>query len=264
MRQMIKNECKRSIFSRGMLCSLILGLGIVLWFEYSVILGKTMGFSGNDWCPDSLFYKWIGACEFPVQSFLFFFVIPLLAVLPGGASLHEDMKSGYIQSVILRSSRKKYLLSKYIGVFISGGIAVVLPLLVSLFITAMKYPALKPEPIVICLYPYSMLNHMFYTHPGLFLAILLILDFLMSGAIATVSLLFSFFTNHKVITLIIPFVLCYCVYCFQGFIDSRILFSPNFFMMPQEDPIVWEEFFVSFIILGFLGFLYGRLGKHYE
>jgi len=68
--------------------------------------------------------------------------------MPFGWSYHQERQNGVYNQIISRSSKQTYFISKYIAVFVSGGLAVSLPLLFDLFATAMVCPYVVPTPII--------------------------------------------------------------------------------------------------------------------
>ena len=81
----------------------------------------------------------------------------------------RDRKSGYIKNIYTRVSKRRYLMSKYLAVFLCGGLAVVLPLVVNLGVTAVILPSHLPE-IVTSVYTIdatAVLGDLFITQPYL-------------------------------------------------------------------------------------------------
>lgn len=73
--------------------------------------------------------------------------LPLLAALPYATSFCQDYKSGYTLPLVLRSGRRRYLLSKVIVNAISGGLAVALGSLAFLLVIYLRFPAHFPAPM---------------------------------------------------------------------------------------------------------------------
>lgn len=232
MKRLILNECRRTIFSKGMLASLIIGLAIIGWHLYQHVWGPGIT-EENIFCPESVFYRWIGASSFPMQSYLYYLIIPLLAVLPGGSTYFEDVKSGYLQNIYTRTERRKYLVAKYISVTVAGGMAVLVPLIIDLYATCMRFPALKPEPIMSFgpSFVTSLGYEMYYNHTWIHSIIFLLFDFWFAGAIVGISLITTYFTEYKFAVLITPFVCYYFVYSMNNLFSEKI-FSPNLFLIP--------------------------------
>ena len=79
----------------------------------------------------SLYTCWIGGKANGIIPTLFYFLLPVFAVLPYSWSFYSEEKSGYIRSVVTRVGKTKYFLAKYISVFISGLLIILIPILVN-------------------------------------------------------------------------------------------------------------------------------------
>jgi len=58
--------------------------------------------------PLSLYNMWIGGQLGILQDSLYFFILPLLTVLPYADSLYTDKMSGYERNVLIRTSKLHY------------------------------------------------------------------------------------------------------------------------------------------------------------
>ena len=229
MRTLIKYECKRMFTSREMKLSLLVGVGVSVWFLLQYVWKKDV-YQAYQF-PESLFQKWIGGDSFPVQSFLYYLLLPLIAALPGGAALYEDMENNFIANVCIRCSKGCYLAAKYIAVFLTGGIAFVFPLILNVLIAAAHFPALIPEPISnIGPSGNFMFFELYFSHPWIYLFFFLLLAFLFAGGCASISLLASFYVHNKAGVLLTPFAVYFGVYCINN-IAYRMDFSPNYFLI---------------------------------
>lgn len=263
MRKRIEVECRRAIFSPGMATALLVGMAIVLWHQYQHVWASEIEMY-NFFCPESLFYRWIGASCFPMQSYLYYLILPVLASLPAGVSYFEDLHTGYYRNMYLRNQKKEYLMAKYIAAFVAGGIAVTLPLIVSLYLTAMRFPALAPEPIMSFGPDRNSVGFsLYYSHPWLHTILFLVLDFIFAGGLAGIALLATFFTNYKFAALITPFVCCYFVFSLDNLFGSNN-FSPNYFLIPGfERNNIWE-FVIGIGVFMVVAGIYYWKGKRVE
>ncbi len=233
MKQVLKNECKRAFFNKGMLLGLGVGIGIALWHAWQYMLAPDVE-SVNAFCMESVFYNWIGASSYPIQSYLYYFILPLLAVLPAGTSLYQDLHTGYIRQVYTRISRKDYFIAKYISVFLSGGFVVTVPLLLNFYMAMVRFPLLKPEPIM----DYgpdrtSFGFEFYYSHPVVHTVIFLIITFLFAGGFAGIACLTSYYTEYKIVVWFTPFVCYYFLFVLQALIkNDKIMIAPNYFLIP--------------------------------
>ena len=83
--------------------------------------------------------------------------------------------------MVIRAGKMPYYLAKYAALFVSGGLAVVTPLLFNFLLTAMFIPAVRPDPSYLTAYgigPASFLSMLFYAHPFLYVFAYLLIDFL--------------------------------------------------------------------------------------
>ena len=88
--------------------------------------------------------------------------------------------------------------------------AVVLPLLVSLGICALVFPAVKPNVIYNHYFAFgheSMGSALFHTHPLVYTLLYLGIDFVFSGLFACLSLTTAFFFRQRLAPLVVPFLL---------------------------------------------------------
>lgn len=255
MKILLETEIKRAFFNWRMMISLLIGSGIVLWHQCIYVWNPLVPLE-NEFCPGSVFYKWIGASCFPMQSYLYYLILPLLAAIPAADSFYEDFRSGYYRNIYLRHKKKEYLVSKYVSVFLSGGCAVVLPLLLSLFLTLLRFPALRPEAIM----DYGPVRSsvgffLFYEHPWIYTNIFLVIDFIFAGGIAGISLLASYFTEHRFSVLAAPFVCYYFIFSLDNLFGGYDI-APNYFLMPGfERNHIWE-YIIGIIILCLVAILY--------
>ena len=92
----------------------------------------------------SLFINWLGSNLIRFSRTLFFFIWPVLAAMPYSWSYSAERRSGYYNQIAIRSGSTRYYISKYIAVFVSGGLAVSIPLLFDLLVNAL----ISPDAIV--------------------------------------------------------------------------------------------------------------------
>lgn len=140
---------------------------------------------------------------------MFYRFIPLISVLAYGWSYSSDVRSGYIKSIITRTSKLKYLTSKYFATFISGGLVVLIPVLVNILTLACFMPFRMPnvaESINYTELPAFAFANLFYEAPPLYMAIILLFHFILGGLFATFAMAVSMLTTNKYIVTLFPFV----------------------------------------------------------
>lgn len=212
LKKILKEELIRS-FNKFFLISLLISSIIVLWYSFERIpfcINKNNNFASNFIYDDFLeisFTNWICSHNLYLQQNIFYFILPILAVIPFGGSLYSDMDQGYGRSICIRVSKRKYLIAKYSSVFISGGCSVLFPMILSFAISSAFLPSMLPESSYIYTNIYSAYKFafIFFTHPYLYIMIYMLIVFVFSGLIATTALTISFFSSKSFLPIIFPF-----------------------------------------------------------
>lgn len=261
MRQIYKIELARSFQNTGFKISLLIGCGIacVHWITCVIPIAFYQDtYMTSDILmryPSNVFNNWIGASTY-MYSYLFFLFIPLLAALAYGSSFLSDMKYGFIQNVCIRTERKHYFLAKYLAVFLSGGISVLIPLGLNFMLTSAVLPLVKPQAAdyTSLIGIGSTLGDFFFECPMIYIWIFAIIIFLFSGIYATYALIAAYYTEHLFITVLMPFVL-------TAFFNSiASIFGKNdwqsvFFLNPGYPGNRLVPIIVELLILGTFSFI---------
>lgn len=165
---------------------------------------------------------------------LFYTLLPLLVCLAYGWSYFGERKSGYVMNVMIRTHKKsQYFLAKYIAVFLSGGAAAVIPLIVNFLAVACFIPAYQPD-LFYEMY-YSMQSHflreLFYPHPMVFMCILFALNFFFGGLMATCCVALTFFVKNKFAVILLPFM---CLFGVQYLQDNVWIILSDAYISPMD------------------------------
>ena len=151
---------------------------------------------------------WIGMDFSTWCATAFFFLLPLLAVLPYGSSLHREYKSGYLNLITPQISQKRLFCGKVFGVVSVRRRSIVLPMIVNVIFVACTVPMRLPSVLEVIyngVYGFGLWAEVFYTHPVLTFCSISCLDFLFSGAIATIPMALYKLKNRGLV-LILPFL----------------------------------------------------------
>lgn len=184
----IRTEMWKAFHNKMMRSALLIGFILVIAdLVQTAITVSDLGASyahspgGYDGC--SLFVNWIGVNGVTVGAVVFYAVWPFLAAMPYGWSLYEDNRSHMTNNILTRVPYSQYLTAKMAAVFVSGGIAIALPVTTDLFASAMVCPACIPRvalPITGFCSGTAFLAKLYYTHPWLHAIIWCVIEF--SGA----------------------------------------------------------------------------------
>ncbi len=215
MIRMLHLELHRAIFNIRFLIALVFGCVLaVLQFIDTVLpissqLDSMINIDkGNGWIACSYEY-WIEAYFFSPYSLAFFLLLPILAAFPYGASYFYDIKSGYIKSEIIRSSKTSYYFSKYIAISVSSFLIIVIPLLLNLFLAMTELPSNIPDiasgtsSITNC----SILSSLYYSYPLIHALFFIILGGIFGSLFGLISFIISDFTENSIVVLLFPFIL---------------------------------------------------------
>lgn len=156
--------------------------------------------------PHNLITGWMSGSP-SVENEIYKTICYILAVMPYGASYYQDFKSGIIKNIYVRENKKKFLLSKSIAVFLSGGIAVVFPLIFSLILCATVLPVIVPQ-WSLGPHPDGMFVSFYYNNILLYFTMRFVVIFVYGGLIAGLSLSISLFAKNIFIVLTSPFIIC--------------------------------------------------------
>ena len=271
MKVLIKIELERALRSKGLLISLIVGFAIaitqfvVVVFPVSKHILAFFDGSANTY-PRSVFNWWIGVDGLHPYLRIYLTIFPLLAAIPYASSYFEDRKYGYIKSMCTRVKRRQYLISKYAAVFVAGGVAVTLPMLLNLLLTASVLPSLVPVGSGNFLGSVCMFSDIFYVNPYWYIFIYMLMYFMYGGVFATLALVCSQIFDYSFLVLMFPFVIYYGLGIITPYIsiDSIRSFNPRQLLSMQAGGcILIGTFFGEALLIGIISYaLYMWKGVH--
>lgn len=159
----------------------------------------------------SLFVWWIANNGINFGSTYFYLIWPILAAMPFSWSYAQEARDGCVYQYVTRGSRRSYFIAKYTAVFISGGMAISIPVLADLLLNAMICPddSLLFMNALTTIENSSFLSALFYTHPWIYSIIWCVLEFLWGGAAAALCFLAGTKLRFSVMAMLIPFSIFY-------------------------------------------------------
>lgn len=140
---------------------------------------------------------------------LFAFIWPVMAAMPYGWSYCQERKNGLFNQIASRCGAKKYYLSKYVAVFVSGGLAISMTVLLDLLVNAMILPYSELSPVlgVSAIISTGFLPELFYSCAWLHGLIWCGVTFLLGGAAACLCFLVGNWIRLQVVVILVPFAL---------------------------------------------------------
>lgn len=172
----------------------------------------------------SCFNAWISV-DTTSWALLFYQVLPLLCVIPYAWSFASERKDGYISHAYTRVGRGEYFFAKYVSVFLSAGAVAVLPQVLNLVMLACFFPGYVPSIQDANYYApvfwQSIGSILFYNAPLAYVALYMLIDFLLCGAWAGLVLALSLVVRNRVILLTAPYLALLAV----QFVNENIFFA---------------------------------------
>lgn len=224
MKNQLKLELYKVLHSRYFLITLC-ALVLIVWIDAAIAIGNyqssllAMEMSGRDSAGHlfvspalgsaTAYNRWIGGQIDGYIPNLFYFLLPVFAVIPYAWSFLEEAKSGYTHNIITRTGKRVYFLCKYIATFVSGVLVILIPLVVS-FVTVLCFiPAYMPDMQYDLYYLVEIKtpgSTIFFSTPVLYVLLYILLASLFAGIWATLPMAVSFFTQNRFVVLFAPFI----------------------------------------------------------
>ncbi len=212
---MFKVELKRVIKNPFTYAALLAGIVICLVEIIVDVIPELKFLKGRAIMeyPDTVFDK---GMLFGISKFqrIYYTVIPLLAVIPGGANFYSDLKSGYIRHIVTRKNRIRYYGASYAVNFLTAGFVAVIPLIINFMICMALLPSTLPQPGVsrIGMDSENMFGELYYSMPYLYVFVYLAIIFVISGLIVSFAVSIAWVAFSKYLVLFIPFIIYYILH----------------------------------------------------
>ena len=254
MKKIFKVEYERATHNLGMILALIMGIGCILYqiipiIERIIESKNVFKDAYTSFARGGFYNLWLPGYLDGTTIYYFYF-IGIIVALPYGISYLHDKNSGYIKNICNRVDKKKYLKAKYLSTFISGGWAAIIPLIIDFLIVRLIIPIDCFEDI-----QSTVLNGItewdifIIEHPYVSFVIMLLMWFLFGGALATISLLVSSFSNNYFTIQLAPFFFMMVLFYLPTFLpDVYSKYFPYYYlsMFGRGNPVIC---FVEVIII---------------
>ena len=218
MRRTLRIELWKATHNKMFFLSLAVGLFLALADSYlssltvselhqATLDGLAQGYGTGSHAGFSLFVLWMPINGFHITCTYFYLIWPALAAIPYGWSYCQERRSGVTQQITTRSNKRIYFNSKYIAVFVSGGLAVMIPVLVNLLVDALICPYELPILGLVPIFNGNFLSGLYYTNPWLYAICWCGMEFLFGGAAACLCFITGSMLRFQVMTILVPLVL---------------------------------------------------------
>ncbi len=200
--------------SRALLCAVLIGIAVCCvnmgenialrrWFYDSAGTGG--------YATLSIFQNWMDGMGVTVGEEMFFMMFPILAALAFAWSPGGEIRTGYTNQLLIREKKKNCFRIKYLVVFLSGGLAVVIPMAFSFIVNAWILPIIAPAYQIVGGGDGIYLSRLLFGKSMLYLFLVLLTAFCWAGLLACLGLTVSFFIRNTLAAVISPFVILYAI-----------------------------------------------------
>lgn len=252
---LLKIEFKRLFKNKLFYISLFIGVVLATGsFINKVIphMDILNGFDGSVASyPFSVFNSWMGIfIGFDPFATAYVYVCMLFCALPYCGNFSRDNHNQYILQYYSRASRNKVHAARFITTFVSGGMLVLLPVLMNLIATMMCVPALSPvENGLFIGSGKSFMGCLFYNHTFVYIIIYIVQFFVYGGAFSVVSLAVAFLFDNAFLVMISPFIAYYGVGVLSTVgknIFGLYTFNPMSYISPSN--VLMDNGLIGFIL----------------
>lgn len=180
----------------------LLSLGYDVGLQAQAYLGQTRESSFGNWI--------VVSANAPLSASVFFYALPLLAMLAGSWSCLSERLGGYEAQICTRVSRNAYVNVKMLSAFLSAFAVTAIPLLVNFLIVSMLFPAYLPrvdESTYVGLYLHSYFSGLFYSRPLLYVLVYTLFDAVTLGALSMAVTGLSVVFRSRIKAMVVPYLI---------------------------------------------------------
>ena len=269
MKDLVCVELRKAFGSKMFAASIIIGSALSVatsFINYFTIYHASYMAAAlyeTKWFDPSIltcFRYWLVADFNRMTTYLFFMLVPLLAVLPYAWSYMMERSSGYAMQIASRAPRSGYLLAKGAATFASGAAAVAVPVVLGLIVIACLVPARVPyvtSEFYFGIDESSFWSELFYNEPILYSVCYIVLIAGFSGVWAVLVMLTGCAVRDVVALTVLPYLVLIgvrfaCENVFYDIVQTAL--TPFDFLRPvsgvaRSNPWVVAGFFALCIAI---------------
>lgn len=194
---------------------------------------------------------------------IYILILPVICSLAYSDSYFEDKKSGFINYICTRTTKKKYMAKKFMTNFIIGGVTAAIPLIINLILVLLFIPSIEVHPIIgyAVVEPDYLFSNIYYYNPIIYAIIWIGIYFLYGGAYASVSLSTSRWVKNKIIIIISSFIIINSI---------SLIMELTHYNLPEPSSLYGMGYYSFGIIIGeflfimIISFISFMIGGKYE
>ncbi|MDU6480896.1 MAG: hypothetical protein E6538_02805 [Paeniclostridium sordellii] len=261
MIKLLKLDLQRAIFNKQFSAAILIGVSLSILAIFKIFYNDYV-YHGGASGYYSPFRIWFGNDISSFYPQIFFMIFPILSSIPFANSYWIDKNSGFSKNICTRCKKINYITSKYIINFIVGGIVVIIPFIVSIYIVFMILPAVKPSVFYTYDLAKSMFNNLYYSNPYIYIFAYLLIYFMYGGVYASIGLTVSIFSKNKFSSVAVPSLVYISMYILETLGLPQLVPSIFFNAMQPVIGININSIIAIFLILFFISLLLYIIGVH--
>lgn len=170
---------------------------------------------GYDLYEQTVYTMWIESFTQSDIPFLLYTIVPITAAAAAADIYLNDRETGYLNVIFSKIDQRKYFRHLYIINFIVGGLTLLIPLALNLYLCYLVCPDRAPDllvegnNIVNPIGNQVLFPQLYYEQPLLHATVYLLLGFIAAGIFATIGLALGCFVKHRFLVWIGPYVINY-------------------------------------------------------
>jgi hypothetical protein len=133
----------KKAFLLALLCGIVIAILQILESSNQII-----GHKAHYFFNDSPYTLWISIDPFHASSMIFYILIPLIASIPAGMMIKDDLASGFFQQLQVRKNIDQILGGYFTASFVTGFLVILISLIVNYAIFFMLMPNVKPDDLL--------------------------------------------------------------------------------------------------------------------
>lgn len=226
---MLKKDINKTVFSFNTCLAVLVGLIFLIEPQIAYIKASMFdSLSGKDNYINFLF------TSLALGGYLIF--TPLITALPCVTSFCEEYNSGFYKYILVRVSRKKYLLSRLVSNAVAGGVTTAIPMLIMFGLSIVLCVPYTKEHLESGIYTPihgTILEPFELPRGGIYFSVIIVvLSFVFGVVWSTVGLAVSSIITNRYVALCAPFVIFFAMHLFFSGIKLEE-FSPVNTILPD-------------------------------
>lgn len=240
------------ISKRNFGLSLTLGIAIALFQIYQSIKPSVVN---SNIFMDSPYTSWIGVDPFNFSAVMFYILLPIIAALPAGAILREDLNNNFFNQEKIRKPVSKLISGYALTAFLSGMLVIAIPLIINFIIYFAILPNVVPDNLLNInmgiINKNTFLVVLYYSHPFVHAILNILWCALWGGIFALISATFSLYVKNYFVTLFSGMLIQIAVMSINMILitGDKLSFSPVDFLRETPSASVDLKFSIILTII---------------